>query len=290
MFKKYPKIKILGDQKNEGILNDPTQIVIQEKVDGANFGFYVEDNILYFCSRNQNLTDSKQIEESGIPKRWRGIEPVLTSFKNNPKMFNVDLYYWGESLQKHNIEYDNIPGFIGFDILDLETNRFLNSGLCEDYFDLLDLSFINTIESPKELTIENLKSLYATSAYRDGPAEGIVIKNYTTQQFAKIVSDEFKETKLLKKVQIHPTNEIEICYIYATDARIEKIIHKLHDDGNKIEIQMMKNLFKNVAKDILEEEILSIYSKYDSINFKNLNKLISKRCIKVLKDIIYQKV
>lgn len=289
MFQKYPKVKILGDRSNEEILTIPGKVVIQEKVDGANFGFYVEDNILYFCSHNNNLTDSNQIAKTGIPKRWKGIEPVLESFKNDPLMFDSDLYYYGESMQKHTLEYDNISGFIGFDIFDLVSEKFLNQGLCKNYFDLLDLPFIHTIveiDTSENITLDYLKSLYQKSAYRDGSAEGIVIKRYDTQQMAKIVDDDFKEKYRQPKLKVESTNEQRIVDTYVTDARIEKMIHKLHDDNNEIDMTMVRLLFKSVIKDIFEEEIIEIYQNYNSINFKILTVLVSKRCVIVLKRVI----
>jgi len=290
-FIKYPKIKILGDKSNEGILTIPGKVVVEEKIDGANFGFYVKDNILYFCSHNQNLTDSEQIEKTGIPKNWRAIISILESWKKDPLMFNPDLYYYGESMQKHTIGYDNIPGFIGFDILDLVSEKFLNQELCEDYFKQLNLPFINIIAEidVQNVTIDYLKSLYQKSAYRNNSAEGIVIKRYDNQQMAKIVDDSFKEKN--KKVfggeyPRKQTIEDKIVDIYITDARIEKIIYKLHDEGHELEMVMMKILYKYVISDFLEEEILELYKNYNSIDFKNLNKVVSKKCPSILKKVI----
>ena len=296
MFIKYPKIRILGDRSNDGILTTPGKIVIQEKVDGANFGFYIEADILYFCSHNQNLTDSNQITKTGIPKNWKGIEPVLESWDRDPEMFDEGLYYYGESLQKHTIKYDDgISGFIGFDILDLDTGSFLYWTWAEARFKNMRLPFINVIcelSTDKEITIDYLKSLYQKSAYKAGSAEGIVIKRYDTQLMAKIVDDEFKE-KAKQPTLKDPVNDVveyPIAEIYATPARIEKIIHKLHDEGNEIEMPMMKILFKRVVEDILEEEIIEIYYNYSKINFKTLNNLVSKKCVLTLKKVIMGRV
>ena len=300
MFIKYPKIKILGDRNNEGILTESGKIVIQEKVDGANFGFYVKDDILYFCSHNQNLTDSEQISKTGIPKNWKGIEPVLESFRRDPLIFEEAFYYYGESLQKHTISYDDIPGFIGYDILNLsddvlndeniKTVKFINYHDAKRGFEKLNLPFINIIAEIDtqifNITIDYLKSLYQKSAYRDGSAEGIVIKRYDTQLMAKIVDDSFKEKVKQPKLEINSTNEQRIVETYATSARIEKMIYKLNDNGYEIEMPLMRTLYIQVAKDILEEEILTIYSEYKSINFNTFNNLISKKCNIVLKKVI----
>jgi len=297
-FHKYTKIKTLGDPENEGILTIPGKVMISEKVDGANFSWYVEDNVLHFCSHNQNLTDSNQIAKTGIPKNWRAIEPVLTIWYETPEKFNEDLYYYAESMQKHTISYDDIPGCIGFDILNLYDNEFLDWKLAEVEFKCIGLPFVHVYDEVNIETITTgfLKSLYQTSAYRDGTAEGVVIKRYDVKSkyskplFAKIVDDDFKE----KHREVFkgngepkkPTNEIEIANVYTTPGRVEKIIHKLADDGYEIEMPLMKVLFKAVVRDFLEEEILEIYENYKSVDFKTLESLVSKKCVKVLKDVM----
>ncbi len=49
---------------------------------------------------------------------------------------------------------------------------------------------------------------------------------------------------------------------------------------------LMKQLFIRVVDDILEEEIIEIYNQFDSINFKELNKAVSKKCPKILKRVM----
>lgn len=298
MFHKYTKIKALGDPENEGILTIPGKVVIQEKIDGGNFAFYVEDGMLYFCSHNQNLTDSNQIEKTGIPKNWRAIEPILNIWKDYPEKFNSDLYYYCESMQRHTITYDDIDGCIGFDILNLITGELFDWELAECAFKHLGLPFIHTITevNVEEVTIDYLNTLYQKSVYRDGKAEGIVIKRYDIKNkydrphFAKIVDDEFKEqNRAVFGGSDEPrklNNGDKIAELYSTSGRIEKMIHKMADEGHEIRMELMRELFGRVVEDILEEKIKTIYKDFDSINFKELNKAVSKRCPKILKEVM----
>ena len=80
MFHKYTKIKALGDPANEGIFTIPGKVVIQEKIDGANFAFYVENDILHFCSHNKNLTDSNQITETEFKTEFQKLQNELYFF------------------------------------------------------------------------------------------------------------------------------------------------------------------------------------------------------------------
>lgn len=298
MFHKYTKIKALGDPENEGILTEPGKVVIEEKLDGGNFAFFVEDGILHFCSHNQNLTNSKQIAETGTPKNWRAIQPVLDLWNKYPHKFTPFLYYYSESMQKHTIAYDNIDGCVGYDILDLRTMELWDWESARFEFNFLGLPFIHIIEEKdvEEITVGYLKTLYQKSAYRDGKAEGIVIKRYDVKNkynrpmFAKIVDDEFKEqNQAVFGGSDEPrklNNGDKIAELYATPGRIEKMIHKLHDEGFEIEMKLMRELFVRVVSDILEEEIVEIYNQFDGVNFKELNKAVSKRCPKILKEVM----
>ena len=297
VFIKYPKIKILGDLSNDGLLTIPGKVMVSEKYDGAQAGFYIENNIIYFTSHNQDLTNSVQIEKTGIPKKWNFIEPILNIWKETPEIFNTNYYVYCESTQKHTLKYnDDIPGLIGYDILNIQTNEFLPWQETEAEFERIGSPFIHIYAEREstEITVDWLKSLYQKSAYRDGTAEGVVIKRYDIKSkygkplFAKIVDDKFKETHKEVWGESPPkqNNEFKIAEIYATPARIEKIIYKIRDDGNEISMPLMKILFREVIKDFLEEEIVEIYENYKCIDFKALEKLVSKKCVKVLKDVM----
>ena len=173
------KIQTFGNKKNQEILNTSGNIVIQEKIDGANFGSFVKKGILNFCSHNTN------------------------------------------------------------------------------------------------------------SNYRDGKGEGVVIKSYENNMYAKIHDDSFNEIKTIKKPLVDMSTEMEIVEIYATDARIRKFIYEMRDDGFEFGMEMMKDLMKNVAEDILEEEILEIYKSYEIINIRKFNRLIGRKCAKVLSALIH---
>lgn len=299
LFHKYTKIRALGDLANKEILTTFGKVVIQEKIDGANFAFRVRHNIIHFFSHNQYLTNDVEIDRVGIPSGWKAIEPVLKSWQEHPIFFVEDYYYYAESMQKHTIPYsEEIPGCIGYDILNLKTMKLIHWEMVKIVFNAINLPFINIIEErdARTVTLGYLKTLYKKSAYRDGSAEGIIIKRYDIKtqygepMFAKIVDDDFKElNKSLFKGDREPrklTTEDRIAEMYATPGRIEKMIHKMVDEGYEINMPMMKDLFGRVVEDILEEEIVSIYKEYNSIDFKSLNKTVSKKCPRILKNVI----
>ena len=292
-FIRYPKIKLLGDRSNEGILTTSGKVLVEEKIDGANFGFYVKDGVIYFCSHGQNLKNSVQIEETGMPNKWPGIEPVLKVFMDSPDMFDENLYVYAESTQKHRMEYDDIPGFLGYDVLCINTGEFLHWSAAKTYIeDVLGLHFVNVIcelEVPScAVDIDYLETLYKTSAYRDGSAEGIVIKRHDTQQFAKIVDDAFREKVKRPRTIKDSTTERAIADTYATPARIENAIYELRDEGNEMEMELMRKVFTNVVDDILCEEGDEICEVYGAFDTKTLGSIVASKCVPVLKMVIME--
>lgn len=288
-WKKYIKIRALGTDETDGIFDG--MCVVQEKIDGGNFSFFIEDNTLIVASHNGVRNDLTQ-------KEWKALLPITEAFSNNMRYLNPNYQYYGESMQKHTLKYpDDIFGFIGFDIWDIESESFLKWKDAKKEFKLIGLPFIHVHfeRDGSEITIEELNECIKDSAYKEGESEGIVIKNYDRQIFAKIVTDSFKEKnrKVFKGTFQSPkegNSTIIIASTYSTDARIEKMIHKLVDEGHKLDMSMIPVLFNAVAEDIFEENAVEIYHTFDKIDFKHLRGIVAKKCVPVLKRVLLERV
>lgn len=302
-FIKYHKIKRLGDEENKDIfLNPDEDIIIEEKVDGGNLRILIKDGKLIFGSRTQQLT-SDEGEDIKVEKNFRRcVEFVRDTLKDiDLKPFN-NLMLIGECMVRHTLNYDwdKIPPFLGFDIYNLEIGEYVDYDMMIEIFNLLRLPIVPLIKRCKASEIGEINDdLVPISKYapKDNPnqkAEGCVIKNYKRQIFAKYVRDKFKEnnSKMFggnpKYNKQEDTNNDEIVFKYCTNARIEKCIFKLIDLGNKLEMALMKKLPTMVYNDIMEEEWKEITNpkKRNKIDFYNLNKLITKRCLSVLEKVI----
>lgn len=199
---------------------------------------------------------------------------------------------------KHTLNYDweKIPPFLGFDIFTLQEDKFLDYDLRTKIFSDLGLLTVPliTIKKVSEITEINddmvPQSIYTSLSSKDLKAEGIVFKNYNKQIFCKIVTDAFKE----QNAEVFggrpkiggETDEAELVFKYCTNPRIDKHIFKLIDDGNKLEMALMKLLPSLIEKDIYEENWQEIIRSNWTINFKKTRKLITKRCLNVLNQFI----
>ena len=301
MFKKYEKIHRLGKEENQDIFL--TRILfVQEKIDGGNFRYYfTEDGTLIFGSRTQQLT-SNEGEDTNIPKNFsKVVEYVRTQTSKLTKKQKKQLskyIFFGEACLKHTLSYDwdNMPLFLGFDIYDKEEEKYLYPEDCESIFNSLDLQYIQpetvTVDFFKKKYIEEKyipKCKYPPKTFPEQLAEGIVVKNYDKQIFAKIVREEFKEEN--KKIfggtpKEAKTDDEEMVNTYCTNYRIEKIILKELDKGKELDMKIMGDIIRNTYQDIIEEEWREILNSNWTLNFKNCRKLIANRCRYVLNNMI----
>jgi len=290
VFEKYGKIRQLGHEDNSTLLANPNDnIVIEEKIDGANFRFmFLKGNIL-FGSRTQSLGDI----DAKIGGNWKRCVEFIKERLNGVDLSEFEgMILFGECCVKHSMEYDwdKIPPFLGFDVLNLQNLKYLGYPACKSIFDQLELPFVPIIKICKageinELTDEDIPK----SVYGESQAEGIVIKNYKEQIFGKFVTVKFKEVNksAFGESKKRASNDDDrLAAMYCTNARIDKQIFKLVNEGQQLHMKLMEFLPKNVINDIYEEHWKDICWSQWSVNFKNFRKKVAKRCMAVLKVII----
>lgn len=293
-FKKYDKIKAIGHEDNKDIfLNPDDEIVIEEKIDGGNFRFMIHEGKVILGSRTQ------EISEEAEGKHLKNFKRCCVFVKDNLKDKDLKLLerkiFYGECCIKHTLSYEweEIPPFLGFDIYCLDNNTYQrDKNILFKELDLPTVPHIKVCKASeiKELTDKDVPvSHYAPKSNPKQQAEGIVMKNYKTQIFAKYVREQFREEArdtFGGTVKYEETDDGKIVAKYCTNPRIDKCIFKMVDDGNKLELPMMKILPKMVYEDIIEEQWKEIMHSNMKVDFRNIRKLVTKRCLAVLKQVI----
>ena len=252
----------------------------------------ISDDKVTFGSRNLTLQDN-----SG--GNWKRCITFVKSKLNEVKLSLYNgLIFYGECCVKHSLSYDwdKIPPYLGFDIKEIETGKYLSYKRKKEIFEELGLELVPLIKEckVKDLGEELEEDIIPISAYppRGEPemlAEGIVIKNYERQQFAKFVRQSFREVNKEtfgenKKYVEDDTDKIMV--MYCTNPRIDKIIFKLVDDGVKLDMPMMHVLPNTVWLDIVEEHAYDIMNSRMTIDFRKAKKILGKRCLRVLSQVI----
>lgn len=302
-MKKYPKIKRLGHDENDGILYSG-DIAVQEKLDGANFRFTLDDNLdteyqtegrdFVFGSRNVMYKNEKDIDDAfdhAIEHvREHGDATALREMQGDS-----DLVVFGEAMHPHTLEYewDDAPSFIGFGVWSSD-NGFLSVDDAYTVIVGMGLEKAPVVYSGPtehfdigEITDDDGLSTLS-SEYRDGLAEGFVVKNSTTGQRAKVRSEPFKEKhdsqSSSKPDAEEPDDSTVLAHKYTTEARVLKQIHKYKDRGRTIEMGVMEDLWRDVFDDIIEEEYDTIFLDNHVIDTKEFRSEVASITAGVLQQ------
>lgn len=249
-----------GKTFTQSTLEGNPQIVIQEKLDGANASFKREGDRVICFSRNTHLDEHNTL---------RGFYNWV---QENVKAEDLveDCIYFGEWLVKHKLSYgENENKFYLFDIYDEETARYIPFGLVKGVAKDLNLNLVPVFYEGAFQSIEHIQSFVGKSMLGE-VGEGVVVKNvnyedkHGNQLFTKFVSDAFAEKAQIKKHTVkQPADQLqEFVNSTVNKARVSKIIHKLVDEGILEEdyaIEDMGTILKNtgtrVFDDVIKEEL-----------------------------------
>ncbi len=184
--------KVLTPAEAQDLLGG--EVVVEEKVDGANLGFSTgSDGDLRVQNRGQYLPSPFQGQFSRL-RCWLAIHR-----ERFEEMLFPDLILFGEwCAARHSVGYTALPDlFLGFDIYDRAADRFWSTTRRNRLFSEIDVTPVPRRFSGRT-TLEHLKHLLSSesSLFHNGPMEGLVIRrenaDWLTQR-AKLVSAGFTQ-------------------------------------------------------------------------------------------------
>ena len=323
---RYPSIPHVDDPEAEGLLSGDHEIVVTEKIDGASFRFKRTPNgALLFGKRGGIFGDQngqpKPTEECG--ERFQPTMEYLYEAVDFDALDNLyeqhgELWFYGESLYEHSIDYDawegaapephgDVPNFVGFDVYSVKGDSFVPYDTMREIFGALCLTTAPLVlrTTATQLRKEGItvpSSMYRTANPsadtefdRDGLAEGVVLRNTATNCKAKYVHDAFSERNAIAFNDVAYAQSLSGAYVaaYITDARIRKHVHKLLDEGkySGVSMEMLELLPDRVVDDAISEEGREI----DSDAFEGhvegdiealVRKKAGRKCEQVVREVI----
>lgn len=295
--KKYQSITRLGHKTTVGVLNEGDWIVIQEKIDGANASFRKGENgeILTF-SRNNPLTGEDGL---GGFRKW--------SLENlDPDLLLPNIVYFGEWTNPHKVKYPEYQKqFFLYDMFDTNKGKYLDFNRVKDAHRMLGINLVPVFYEGEYKGFEHLQSFVGKTALGgmlgDIPTgEGIVVKNvnyvdrHGNQMFVKLVTDAFREVqkqKAPKDPKMEATQEQLFVNATMTEARVEKMLYKLVDEGiieeAPFQIEdmgvILRNMGTRIFDDIMKEESDMLPTDYDE---NQIRKSIGRNIAQIVKNII----
>lgn len=162
--------KVMSERERNDFLNH--ELVIEEKVDGANLG------ISFDSLGNVRLQNRGSYLHAPYSGQWKKLSEWLV-----PKMdllFEVlkdQFILFGEwCYAQHSVYYNRLPDwFLGFDILHKKELKFFSCQRRDEIFNNADISEVPLIKKGS-FSLKELISLLSNSCLSDGPMEGIYLR------------------------------------------------------------------------------------------------------------------
>lgn len=300
-MKHYDKIRRIGHPSTDGLFDTNGKLVIQEKMDGANFRFHIDaDGDFTFGSRNVSY---ENVPDEDIPNDFRPtIEYVVDTINDSQLETSVEqfgpLTIFGESMHSHTLEYewDSVPRFLGFDVYKHDSDAWMKPETARDVIKLCGLEAcpqIAVVHDVAECDVDEYCP--PQSAYRDGNAEGIVVRNTHTNVRAKYVTEQFAEkhgeanSGEYDKTTTSDAERMANRYTGDNNQRIRKTVHKLVDEGYTMEMPLMEQLGPRVIEDIAIEEADEFICENWTVDFHEFRKHINKACVATLKAMLNER-
>ena len=218
-------------------------IVIQEKIDGANFSirYDKEDNSVKAFSRKKELNFSNNLRGAWEWSQKLSVDLIKSVLGDNLVLF-------GEWLVPHTVKYpdDKYQNAYFFDVYNTETEEYLIQDKVKKIISDLNLNYVPVFYIGKFISWDNVKSYIGKTEMGGEHGEGVVVKNQTKLNnpntrlpfYTKIVCETFCETKAHshnKVVDMAKVAEreqlIALTETVVTKARVAKLINKMIDEG-----------------------------------------------------------
>ncbi len=166
-------------------------VIVEEKVDGANIGFSVSpDGIL----RAQNRGSYLDLDTA--PGQWKPLKRWLSTRRYAlTAALGSDLILFGEwCYATHSVHYTHLPDwFLAFDVYDRSCTEFWDIARRNTLARSLEIEVVPQ-RAEGRVTLNDLKLLLDSSALARGPAEGVYIRREQAGRLvarAKLVRPEF---------------------------------------------------------------------------------------------------
>lgn len=277
-----PKIYTLGHRNTQGILDG--EIVVQEKIDGSQFSFSLQNGALECRSKSAVINLS-------APGMFKAAVDTAALIASRDLMLDGSVYQC-EFLAKpkHNVlNYGRIPksNLMIFDILTSDGVYLQPSDvqLIAATFGIEavpELYYGDACGFPKEIQDALLQKESVLGGVK---IEGFVIKNYSKPHVesksgfltAKVVAPEFKEKHASSPLKAKANSPVEsIINHYRTEARWLKAIQHLREAGQLVNgPEDIGPLMKELAEDFLIEEKSEVAEQLFEVFGKQLVKGIS---------------
>lgn len=271
-MKAHPPIPRVENAPEE--LLDSGHLWLTEKIDGAILRIQLQESGLIRVGDRDRVYDDPE----SIPEPYRhAVRHVRERLDREALRAAVDdvesVVLFGEATHHHTIEYDwdRMPSFLGFDVWSGEMGSFQPPDAVERIFERLGLTPVNAVE--RELNTRDFDPDSYTvpeSAWYDGPAAGVVIRNKSGGR-GKLLHPDFRERPDPSPFE---ASAEELADTLVTDRRFEKITAQLRTHSEAVSFE---TLYERMLEDIAREEHKRLFHDDSPVDLSAFRSALSEQ-------------
>lgn len=262
-MRKYMHVERLGNEEVEGLLDG--EVIIQEKLDGANCSIGMSNSKFVIASRNQ------AISVDGEPSTgFRGlVEYVLTrpGFKEAATKYSWTLR--GEWLVRHSLIYntDAYGHVYIFDVQDANW-EYLHPDIYMPILEKLGIKCVPILARLDRPSVETIVELSQGPSWIGPQREGVVVKRYDYRNkfgrttWGKVVTEDFKtKNKLAFRPARGDSKELRFAALASEQFIIKTLMTIADRRGESPRVQHMGEVLGRVWHDLFTEELWDFVRK-----------------------------
>ncbi|WP_135823345.1 RNA ligase family protein [Halorussus ruber] len=264
-------------------LFDAGHLWIQERIDGLHLRFRLrESGVLEFGDR-QRVYGS---DTDDVPLAYHhAVRHARESFDREALRASVEdlssVVFFAEATVRRAIDYDwgRTPSILGFDVWNGAEERFLPPDSVERVYDRLGLDSVNVFQKEARAIDFSPESYEVpSSAWYDGPAAGVVVRNKTGQR-AVIRHPDFESEPDAEPLSA-PADEL--AERYATRQRVEAVARRLESAGRPVTFDAV---YERVVEAIAREEYHRLFHEQSSVDLSDFRSEVAARTQEFLSEI-----
>jgi len=229
------------------MLLDGGHLWIQELLDGAPFRFRLRSSGVIEVGDGR-----RRFGDSEVPLPYEhAVRYVRANLDREALRRAVDdvasVTFLGVAMHHQSVDYDwhRIPSVLGVDVFDADRDRYLSPDAVEGVYEPLGLESVNTFEKEhRALDFDPKTVSVPDSAYYDGPAAGLLVRDKTGNR--AVVPN--PDVELDVDPEPLSMSAEEAAERYATDRRFDRIAAALKTEGRPVTVDA---LFERTVESIL---------------------------------------
>jgi len=278
-MKQFPPVPRAEEAPSD--LFDAGHLWFQERIDGLHLRFRLrESGVLEFGGRERVY--GSDIDDVPLPYH-HAVRHVRERFDREALRASVEnpssVVFFAEATVRRAIDYDwgRTPSVLGFDVWDGAEKRFLPPDSVEQVYDRLGLDPVNVFQ--KEVrAVDFSPESYAIpdSAWYDGPAAGVVVRNKTGQRAVIRHPDFAGGSDADPPADAEPLSAPadELAERYATRQRVEAVARGLESAGRPVTFDAV---YERVVEAIAREEYHRLFHERSSVDLSDFRSEVAAR-------------